>query len=125
MRRLAATFAALVVLATCAGAAAAGRGAPPAFPNWPGNWAHVEFNEKISRVPHTIILDRGLITQVSAAQLTLRELGQPVVIPLSADTIIMFKGSQITAADLRKGRYAETMRIDGGAAVRVRETLRP
>jgi hypothetical protein len=125
MRRLAAAVAALSMLASGAGAAAGLRGGPPNFPALPGNWAHVEINEKIEKAPHTVILDRGRIVSASTTQLTLKELGQNVSIPLSPTTIITFRGYTIQATDLRKGLYAEAMRIDGGAAVRVRETLRP
>jgi hypothetical protein len=127
MRRLVATIAVLSLLAFAAGAAIAraAHGGPPPFPAIPGNWTHAEINVKINKAPHTLILDRGRITQASATQLTLRELGTSVQIPLSVDTIIMFRAVHIEPSQLRKGLYAETMRIDGGAAVRVRETLRP
>lgn len=125
MKRLAAVAAVLALLAFAAGAAAGLRGAPPNFPAVPGNWAHVEINLKIQKQPHTIILDRGKIVSATPALLTLRELGSNVQIPLSPTSIVTYKGIAIPAAELKKGLYAETMRIDGGAAVRVRETLRP
>jgi hypothetical protein len=127
MRRLAVTLAALSLLALAAGAAiaVAARGGPPAFPNIPGNWSHAEINVKIARQPHTLILDRGRIMSVSATQVTLRELGTPTTIPLDAGTMVTFGRVPIGAGQLRRGLFAETMRIDGGAAVRVRETLRP
>jgi hypothetical protein len=127
MRRLAVTLAALSLLAFAAGAAIAmaARGGPPPFPNIPGNWSHAEINVKIARQPHTLILDRGRIVSASDTQVTLRELGTPTTIPLSSATMITFRSLSIQSADLRRGLYAETMRIDGGAAVRVRETLRP
>ncbi|HZQ81352.1 MAG TPA: hypothetical protein VFB25_05205 [Gaiellaceae bacterium] len=126
MRRLAATIAVLSFLALAGGAAiTAARGGPPGFPQIPGNWAHAEINVRIGKKPHTLILDRGRIMQVSPTQITLRELGTPTPVPLDASTVIMFRARQITAAQLRRGLYAETMIIDGGAAVRVRETLAP
>jgi hypothetical protein len=124
MRRLAVPLVALSLLAFT-GAAAGSRSGPPAIPTIPGNWSHAEINVKINRAPHTLILDRGRITQASDGQVTLRELGTAATIPLSADTIIVFRGVSIDGSQLRRGLYAETMRIDGGAAVRVRETLRP
>ncbi len=125
MRRFVAVIAALFLLASVAGAAAGLRGTPPNFPTLPGNWAHVEINEKIAKKPHTVILDRGRIVSATPTVLTLRELGANVAIPLSPTTIITFKGITISSGDLHKGLYAEAMTIDGGAAVRVRETLRP
>jgi hypothetical protein len=125
MRRLAAAIAVLFLLAFGTGAAAGVRGAPPNFPELPGNWAHVEINEKIQKAPHTVILDRGRIVSASPTQLVLKELGENVSIPLAPTTIIVFRGTRIPANGLTKGLYAEAMRIDGGAAVRVRETLRP
>jgi hypothetical protein len=125
MRRLAAVLAALSLSASAAGAATGFRGGPPAFPYVPGSWAHVEINEKIQKQAHTVILDRGRIVSASATQLVLRELGTNAVIPLSPTTIVTFRGITIATTDLKRGLYAEAMRIDGGAAVRVRETLRP
>ena len=118
-------YAAVLSLLAFAGVAVAGRGGPPAFPALPGKWAHVEINERISRQPHTLILDRGRIVKATPTDLTLNELGTNVDIPLSPTTIIVFGRRKITAEQLRRGLYAETMRIDGGPAVRVRELLRP
>src|ERR1700761_1531507 len=126
MRRLAAILAVLSLSALAGGAAiTAARGGPPAIPNIPGNWAHAEINVRIGKKPHTLILDRGRIMQVSATQITLRELGQATPIPLDENTLIVFRRTTIKATQLRKGFYAETMVIDGGAAVRVRETVAP
>jgi hypothetical protein len=125
MRRTLALVAALSLLAVAAGTAGA-RTAPPPFPNLPGDWSHAEINVTIKQVPHTLILDRGRVTQASARQVILREADKSVVVvPLSPQTLIMFGGFIVTANTIRRGMYAETMRIDGGAAVRVRLSLRP
>jgi hypothetical protein len=125
MRKLAVALAALALLAG-AGTASAGRGgggAPlPQIPRVPGQWAHVEINLRIGRIPHTIILDRGPIAQVSTTAITVRELGNPVVVPISDQTLIVLDGSAATTNDLRRKMPVVTMRIDGGAAVRVRAT---
>jgi len=99
----------------------------PPFPNIPGNWTHVDINVQIGRKPHTLSLDRGRITQVSATQLTLHENdgtpgGTPVVIPLTAFAIVRIYNRPATIYQLRRGMYATTMRIDGGPAVRIRVT---
>ncbi|MGZ4333214.1 MAG: hypothetical protein ACXVRJ_02935 [Gaiellaceae bacterium] len=127
MRRLIVTLATLALLGGASGAAAGvGSGAPPQFPTLPGNWSHAEINIKVKRVPHTLILDRGRITQVSLGQLTLREPdGSVVTIQLSPSTIYAFRGFGVRPRILRRGLFAETMRIDEGAAVRVRLSLRP
>jgi|tagenome__1003787_1003787.scaffolds.fasta_scaffold20851166_3 hypothetical protein len=126
MRRLVATFAALSLLASGAGAAAALRGGPPPIPSVPGQWSHVELNTKIRRQPHTLILDRGRIMQASASQLVLRRNdGTNATIPLSAETIITFSRMIVTPNALKRGEYAVTMVVDGGAAARVKVTLRP
>jgi hypothetical protein len=125
MRKL--TVLVVVSLLAFAGVTAAGarNQPPPPFPKLPGNWSHAEINVSIKKELHTLILDRGRITQVTATQITLRETGGvPVAIPLAPDTIITFRGFRVSAAAMRKGLFAETMRIDGGAAVRVRVTLR-
>jgi hypothetical protein len=125
MRTLAATLVALCLLALAGTAVAArGGGAPPPFPHVAGAWWHVEINVTIKRVPHTLILDRGRITQVSSTQLTLRERdGSIVVMPLSPATIVTLANVPSTVFALKKRMNAQTMRIDGGAAVRVRATF--
>ena len=125
MRKL--TVLIVVSLLAFAGVTAAGarNPTPPPFPKLPGNWSHAEINVSIKKELHTLILDRGRITQVTPTQVTLRETGGvPVTVPLSPDTIITFRGFRVAAVAMRRGLFAETMRIDGGAAVRVRVTLR-
>jgi len=120
MRKLAVLFAALSLLA-CAGTAAGAGGAPPQIPRIPGTWSHAEINVTIRRVPHTLIVDRGKIAEITTTQLTLREgAGVNVVIPLSAQTIVKVDGAPATISDLRRRMTATTLRVDGGAAVRVR-----
>jgi hypothetical protein len=123
MRRLVVLI--VVSLLALAGVTAAGarNQPPPPFPKVSGNWSHVELNVTIHKELHTLILDRGKITQASATQVTLRETGGvPVTVPLSPDTIMQFRGFAVPPFALRRGQFAETMRIDGGSAVRVRVT---
>jgi hypothetical protein len=120
MRKLAVLFAAFSLLA-CAGTAAGAGGAPPQIPRIPGTWSHAEINVTIRKVPHTLIVDRGKIAEITTTQLTLREgAGVNVVIPLSAQTIVMVGGSPATISDLRRRMAVTTLRVDGGPAVRVR-----
>jgi hypothetical protein len=120
MRKLAALFAALSLLA-CAGAAAGAGGGPPQIPRIPGTWSHAEINVTIKRVPHTLIVDRGKIVEITNTQLTLRERdGSIVPIPLASQTIIMLDGRPAAVSNLRRRMTATTLRVDGGAAVRVR-----
>jgi hypothetical protein len=120
MRKLAVLFAALSLLA-CAGTAAGAGGAPPQIPRIPGTWSHAEINVTIRRVPHTLIVDRGKIAEITTTQLTLREgAGVNVVIPLSAQTIVMVDGAPATISNLRRRMAVTTLRVDGGPAVRVR-----
>ncbi len=119
-----------VISLACGGTAlAAGAAKPvppvppvPPIPRVPGQWSHVEINRKIGKAPHTLILDRGRVTQASATQITIRELGSPVVVPLSAQTLVVIDGLPATSNDLRRKMTVVAMRIDGGAAVRVRAT---
>ena len=75
----------------------------------------------IKKVPHTLIVDRGKITEITTTQLTLRERdGSTAVIPLSAQTIVMIDNARATIYNLRRRMTATTLRVDGGAAVRVR-----
>ena len=67
-----------------------------------------------------MILDRGRVVQASATSITLRELGSPVAVPLSPTTLVVIDKLPATPGDLRRRMFVVTMRIDGGAAVRVR-----
>ena len=108
-------------------AATAGRGNPPTppppFPKISGQWSHVEINVTIRKVPHTVTLDRGRITQVSQTQITLREAGGvSVVVPIDQNTLVVVGRLAALTTDLKKKMDVETMRIDNGPAVRVRTT---
>jgi len=121
MRRLAAIVSTVTLLA-CAGAAA-GAGAPPQIPKIPGKWSHVELNVVIRHAPHTLIVDRGKITQITTTSLTLHEgTGNNVVLPLTDQTIVTVDGAPASISSLRRRMTATTLRVDGGAAVRVRAT---
>jgi hypothetical protein len=122
MRKLAALLAALSLLA-CAGTATGAGGAPPQIPQIPGKWSHAEINVTIKKNPHTLIVDRGKIAEITTTQLILREGAEVAVpIPLNGQTIIMLDGRRATISDLRRRMTATTLRVDGGAAVRVRAT---
>ena len=60
--------------------------------------------------------------RLSATSITVRELGNPVVVPVSDQTLVVIDGLPATTTDLRRKMPVVTMRIDGGAAVRVRAT---
>jgi hypothetical protein len=114
------------VLAIAALAAAllvpvASAAAPPPFPKL-GGFTHAEINVRIGKQPHTLILDLGRIQSVDATALVLVESdGSIVTVPISPTTRITLNGRPAIVAQLHKKRLvAETMRIDGGAAVRVR-----
>jgi hypothetical protein len=124
-------LAVVALVLSLAGASAAATRLPaaqpgvPNFPAVPGTWSQVNINLTIRRQPHTITLDRGRIIQISTAQLTLREPdGTQPVIPLTPTAIVKILGRPGTIYDLRKKEQAETMRIDGGPAVRIRVTSR-
>jgi hypothetical protein len=126
MRKLAALLASLSLLACVGSAAAAGGGPPhpPQIPRIPGStWSHVELNVTIKKQPHTLIIDRGKITEITTTQLTLRERdGSTAVIPLNAQTIVTLDNRPATISNLRRRMTATTLIVDGGAAVRVRAT---
>lgn len=93
----------------------------PPFPKVAGAWWHVDINVRIGKQPHTLTLDRGRITQISATALTLHEAdGSNVVVPLTPTAIVQIHGRRDTIYDLRKRMFVMTMRIDGGPAVRIR-----
>lgn len=126
MRKLLATFATLALLAGAIGVAlaAGARSGPPPFPKLPGNWSHAEINVNVKGTPHTLILDRGRIVQANASQLTLREGdGSMVTVPLAPTTVFTWRGIGVRRQIVRRGLFALTMRVDEGAAVRVRLSL--
>jgi hypothetical protein len=126
MRRLAIALIALSLAFTgtalAGGGGGGGNAPPPQIPRIAGQWAHVEINLKIRRQPHTVILDRGPVLQASATSITIRELGNPQVIPLDSQTLVVIDGLPATTSDLKRKMTVVAMRIDGGAAVRVRAT---
>ena len=132
MRRFVAILIAALV-ASGAGVAAGspgkgGRGntPPPPFPPIVGVWSHDERNVLIKGKWHTMILDHGRIVRATAGQLTLREPdGTLAIIPLSLKTRVAPLRFANTPPAFRRGLWAITMRIDDGAAVRVRLMLRP
>jgi hypothetical protein len=118
MRRLAVLVITVVLAALAVTAVAAAR-KPPPFPPLPAGSTHAEINVKIAGALHTLILDRGRIVLVGPRNMLLRESdGTAVVIPLSPDTIVQPAG--YTIYSLRRGMNVDAMRIDEGAAVRVR-----
>jgi hypothetical protein len=119
MRRRAVLLALACFLAF--GGSAAGAGGVPPIPRIPGKWSHAEINVTLRRVPHTLILDRGRIAQVTTSQLTLRAPdGSMPVIAITGQTVVTLDGRLASIVDLRRKMFVTTMRIDGGPAVRVR-----
>jgi len=129
MRRFLAILIATLVVGgagTAAGADGRGKNPPPPFPTILGVWSHDERNVQIKGEWHTMILDHGRITKSTALQLTLREPdGTIAVIPLSPATRVAPPRFSQTRPAFRRGMWAITMRIDDGAAVRLRLMLRP
>jgi hypothetical protein len=75
---------------------------------------------------HTMILDHGRIVKSSASQVTLREPdGTMATIPLAPKTKVAPVRFAGTLPAFRRGLWAITMRIDDGAAVRLRLMIRP
>jgi hypothetical protein len=109
------------VLLVFVASAFAHRSAPPAFPKLPADFTHAEINVRFGSSLHTLILDRGRIARRSPTQLTLLERdGSRVDIPLSDRTIVQPLSLSLTIDDLRRGMVVDAMRIDAGAADRVR-----
>jgi hypothetical protein len=110
----------LVLALMVAGVAAAAPKGIPAFPALPGDWSHAEINVTISHTPHTLVLDRGKIVKVTGMTLKLRpRAGSVVTIPVSPATKVVIDGAPARLRWLNPTMSAETMRIDGGTAVRI------
>jgi hypothetical protein len=120
VRKLAVIVTSLSLLA-CAGAAAgAAAQPPPQIPRIPGPWSHAEINVTIKKVPHTLIVDRGKISEITATQVTVREVaGVTVPVPLNTQTLVTLDGKPAAISSLRRKMTVTTLRVDGGAAVRV------
>jgi hypothetical protein len=130
MRRFIAILVATLVVTgagSAAGASAKRRGTPPPpFPTIVGVWSHDERNVLIKGKWHTMILDHGRIVKSNGSQLTLREPdGTIATIALSPKTKVSPLRFAGTPPAFRRGLWAITMRIDDGAAVRLRLMLRP
>jgi hypothetical protein len=83
----------------------------------------VELNVTIKKQPHTLIVDRGKVTEITTTQLTLRERdGSTVPILLNGQTIVTLDNRPATISNLRRKMTVTALRVDGGAAVRVRAT---
>ena len=120
MRRVLATAALIAALCVPVASAGGGSGAPPPFPKLAG-FTHAEINVRIRKEPHTLILDLGRLMAVDPAGLVLLESdGSVVTVPIASTTLITLNGRPAIAAQLHRRLIVETMRIDGGAAVRVR-----
>jgi len=121
MRRFAVILATLtLLLAGTATACTRGGGAPP-FPRLGGAWSHAEINVKIAKQLHTLILDRGKIVQLAPDAITMREAdGTMQTISVDSSTSVQGIGRVQSIADLKKRMMVQTMRIDGGTAVRLR-----
>ena len=121
MRRTVVMLVALALLACTAAATALRAPRVPGFPALAGQWSHAEINVTIKRVPHTLILDQGRIRKASDTEITLLEPdGTLAVIELSPQTIVQIRGRRSDTFALRRRMLVQTMRIDDGAAVRVR-----
>jgi hypothetical protein len=92
----------------------------------PAGWTHAEINYSAGHVSHTLILDRGRVTAVSATSLTLREQDSTIVqVGLSSSTQVTVNGRPGQVSDIRRFAIALTQRIDGGPATLVRVQIPP
>ena len=120
LKAIAATAAcSLAIGAGAGGASGAGGGGV-----MPMGWTHAEINYAVGPMRHTLILDRGRVTAVSATSLTLREQdGVTVQIGLSSSTLVTTDGQPGQLSDIRRFAIATTQRIDGGSATQIRLQL--
>jgi hypothetical protein len=112
-------------LATCLAAAGAALAlAAPGSPasiqglgRLPAGWTHAEINVTIRRVPHTLVVNRGLVQALDADSLTLREAdGSVVDVPVDSSTQFVINGQPGSLTGLRVGATALTEQLDGGPA---------
>ena len=118
---------AISLAAVAAALAALAPGAWAALPNLgqlPAGWTHADINVTIGRVPHTLVVNRGVVQAASSSSLTLREAdGSVVVVPVDASTQFVVNGQPGSVTSLRPGATATTEQIDGEPAARVSATV--
>jgi hypothetical protein len=86
----------------------------------PTGWSHAQVNVLINRKPHTLIYDRGLVTQIARASLTLKEGdGSVVLVRVAKSATVTLDGLPSSFAQLRRGEFAQTVRVDGAPARQV------
>jgi len=87
----------------------------------PAGWSHAQVNVVIKHVGHTLIYDRGSITRVAQASLTLKESDSSiVVIRVAPSAAVTLGGRPVALLTLRPGEFAQTVRVDGAPAQQVR-----
>ena len=87
----------------------------------PAGWSHAQVNVVIKHVGYTLIYDRGLVARVAPGSLTLKESdGSVVLIRVASNAAVTLGGRTIALADLRRGEFAQTVRVDGAPAEQVR-----
>jgi hypothetical protein len=103
----------LAVLALAVAATARSATLPP-------GWSHAQVNVLIHRKAHTLIYDRGLVTRIAQASLTLREGdGSVVLVRVARSATVTLDGLPIPLGQLRRGEFAQTTRVDGAPARQV------
>jgi hypothetical protein len=114
--RLLETFRVAVVLAVLALAITASAASAPL----PPGWSHAQVNVLIKHKAHTLIYDRGIVTRTARASLTLKEGdGSVVVIRIAKSAAVTLDGLPVPFAQLRRGEFAQTVRVDGAPAQQV------
>lgn len=92
----------------------------------PAGWTHASINVFVNHAPHTLVLDRGRVTAVTPTSLTLREAdGNAVQVGLASTTQVVVDGRPGQLSDLRRGEFARTEAVDGGAARLVQAHIPP
>jgi hypothetical protein len=109
-----------VVLAVVA-LALAGTASAASAVKLPTGWSHAQVNVVIKHVGYTLIYDRGLVSRIAPGSLTLKESdGSVVLIRVAPNAAVTLGGRAIALSDLRRGEFAQTVRVDGAPAEQVR-----
>jgi hypothetical protein len=87
----------------------------------PAGWSHAQVNVVIKHVAHTLIYDRGTVTRIAPGALTLKESDGTVnLIRIAPSAVVTLGGRPIPFSALRRGEFAQTVRVDGAPAESVR-----
>jgi hypothetical protein len=93
----------------------------------PSGWSHASVNVVGAKGKgHTVVYDRGKVTAVGPAALTLKELdGSVVTVAVASNATVELNGETAQLSQVEPGDKAMTMGIDGAPVTQIQVTVPP